>query len=131
MEQQVEKIKKYLRAANFLTSTQIYLKDNYLLERELRVDDIKPRLLGHWGTCPGINFVHAHLNRWIKDHNLDVMYLVGTGHGFPAVQANLFIEGSLGEFYPKAKHTEDGVEYVSKNFSWPYGFPSHSSPVTP
>lgn len=131
MQEKIEKIKKYLRAANFLTATQIYLKDNFLLERELRVEDIKPRLLGHWGTCPGINFVNAHLNRWIIDHDLDVMYVVGTGHGFPGIQSNLFIEGTLSEFYPKAKHSEDGVAYISKNFSWPYGFPSHSSPETP
>ncbi len=131
MQQQIEKIKKYFRATNYLTAIQIYLKDNYLLERELRHSDIKPRLLGHWGTCPGINFVNAHLNRWIKDFDLNVMYIVGTGHGFPAVQANLFIEGTLSKFYPKAKHNEDGVEYISKNFSWPYGFPSHSSPETP
>jgi xylulose-5-phosphate/fructose-6-phosphate phosphoketolase len=131
MQEQVEKIKKYLRAANYLTAAQIYLKDNYLLSRELKHSDIKPRLLGHWGTCPGINFVNAHLNRLIVEHNLNVMYLVGTGHGFPGVQANLFIEGTLEKFYPKAKHNEDGVEYISKNFSWPYGFPSHSSPETP
>lgn len=131
MQQQIEKIKKYFRATNYLTAIQIYLKDNYLLERELRHSDIKPRLLGHWGTCPGINFVNAHLNRWIKDFDLNVMYIVGTGHGFPGVQANLFIEGTLSKFYPKAKHNEDGVEYISKNFSWPYGFPSHSSPETP
>lgn len=131
MQEKIQKIKKYLRAANYLTAIQIYLKDNYLLERELRADDIKPRLLGHWGTCPGINFVNAHLNRLIKENDLDVMYLVGTGHGFPAVQANLFIEGTLNEFYPKAKQSEEGVEYIAKNFSWPYGFPSHSSPVTP
>jgi xylulose-5-phosphate/fructose-6-phosphate phosphoketolase len=130
-KEQIGKIKKYLRAANFLTASQIYLQDNYLLEREIRPEDIKPRLLGHWGTCPGINFVNAHLNRWIKDHDLDVMYVVGTGHGFPGVQANLFLEKTLGEFYPKAKHSEDGIAYISKNFSWPYGFPSHSSPETP
>lgn len=127
----VENINKYLRAANYLTVSQIYLKDNFLLERELRKEDIKPRLLGHWGTCPGINFVNAHLNRWVKDFDLDVMYVVGTGHGFPGVQANLFIEKTLNEFYPKATHNEDGVAYISKNFSWPYGFPSHSSPETP
>lgn len=131
MQENIIKIKKYLRAANFLTATQIYLKDNYLLERELRVEDIKPRLLGHWGTCPGINFVNAHLNRWIIEYNLNVTYLVGTGHGFPAIQANLFMEKTLEEFYPKAKHSPEGIEYISKNFSWPYGFPSHSSPVTP
>jgi len=131
MEQKIENIKKYLRAANYLTTAQIYLKDNYLLERELRKEDIKPRLLGHWGTCPGISFVNAHLNRWIIEHDLDVMYVVGPGHGFPAVQANLFIEKTLNEFYPKAKHSEEGVEYIAKNFSWPYGFPSHSSPETP
>ncbi len=129
--EELEKIKKYFRAANYLTATQIYLQDNYLLDRELRLTDIKPRLLGHWGTCPGISFVNTMLNYLQTQTPQDLMYIVGTGHGFPAVQANLFIEQTLQKFYPKAAHTKEGIEYISKNFSWPYGFPSHSSPETP
>ena len=124
-------IKRYFDAVNYLTVTQIYLKDNYLLKRELRLEDIKPRLLGHWGTCPGISFVYTMLNFWQTQNPRNIMYVVGTGHGFPAIQANLFLEKSLHNFYPKASHTESGIEYISKNFSWPYGFPSHSSPETP
>ena len=131
METSPEALKKYVRAANFLSAAQIYLQDNYLVSRELRPDDIKPRLLGHWGTCPGINFTYAQLNRLIKKNDLDMMFILGPGHGFPALQANLFIEGTLSKFYPEAKHTEEGIEYIAKNFSWPYGFPSHSNPGTP
>lgn len=130
-QEQLDKIKKYFRAANYLTATQIYLQDNYLLERELRLEDIKPRLLGHWGTCPGISFVYTMLNFLQTQTPRELLYLVGTGHGFPAIQANLFLEQTLQNFYPKATHTREGIEYVSKNFSWPYGFPSHSSPETP
>ncbi|MEY4440400.1 MAG: hypothetical protein RLY49_26 [Candidatus Parcubacteria bacterium] len=130
-DEQLGKIQKYFRAANYLTATQIYLKDNYLLERELRLEDIKPRLLGHWGTCPGISFVYTMLNFFQTQNPRDLMYVVGTGHGFPAIQANLFLESTLSNFYPKATHTREGIEYISKNFSWPYGFPSHSSPETP
>ncbi len=129
--EQLEILKKYFRAANYLTATQIYLQDNYLLERELRLSDIKQRLLGHWGTCPGISFVYTMLNFLQTQNPRDLMYIVGTGHGFPAVQANLFLESTLLDFYPKATHTREGIEYISKNFSWPYGFPSHSSPETP
>lgn len=130
-DEQLDKIHKYFRAVNYLTATQIYLKDNYLLERELRLEDIKPRLLGHWGTCPGISFVYTMLNFLQTETTRNLMYIVGTGHGFPAIQANLFLESTLSQFYPKALHTREGIEYVSKNFSWPYGFPSHSSPETP
>jgi xylulose-5-phosphate/fructose-6-phosphate phosphoketolase len=129
--EQIESLKKYFRAANYITASQIYLQDNYLLHRELRSEDIKPRLLGHWGTCPGISFVYTMLNFMQTQKPRDIAYIVGTGHGFPAVQANLFLEKTLQNFYPKAVHTEDGIEYISKNFSWPYGFPSHSSPETP
>jgi xylulose-5-phosphate/fructose-6-phosphate phosphoketolase len=129
--EQLDKLKKYFRAANYLTATQIYLKDNYLLERELRLEDIKPRLLGHWGTCPGISFVYTMLNFLQTQTPRELLYMVGTGHGFPAIQANLFLEKTLQNFYPKATHTREGIEYISKNFSWPYGFPSHSSPETP
>lgn len=130
-DEQLQKIKKYFRAVNYLTATQIYLQDNYLLSRELKLEDIKPRLLGHWGTCPGISFVYTMLNFIQTTQPRDFMYIVGTGHGFPAIQANLFVEGTLQNFYPKASHTPEGIEYISKNFSWPYGFPSHSSPETP
>lgn len=130
-QEQLEKVKKYFRAANYITATQIYLQDNYLLQRELRLSDIKPRLLGHWGTCPGISFVQTMLNFSQTQNPRDLMYVVGIGHGFPAVQANLFLEQTLVEFYPQATHTQEGIEYISKNFSWPYGFPSHSSPETP
>lgn len=130
-EEQLSAIHKYFRAVNYLTAAQIYLKDNYLLERELRLSDIKPRLLGHWGTCPGISFVYTMLNFLQTQTPRNLMYIVGTGHGFPAIQANLFVESTLSQFYPKALHTREGIEYIAKNFSWPYGFPSHSSPETP
>ena len=128
---EVQAIKNYVSAANYLTATQIYLQSNYLLEKPLNSSDIKPTLLGHWGTCPGINFVYAHLNYLIKKHRLSMMFVLGPGHGYPALQANLFMEGTLGKYYPKAKQTLDGIGYISKQFSWPSGFPSHSNPGTP
>ncbi len=124
-------IQKYVRAANYLSAIQIYLQDNFLLERPLSADDIKPRLLGHWGTCPGINFVYAHLNDLIIRHKLNMMFILGPGHGFPALQANLYLEKTLGQYYPEATPDENGIAYIAKNFSWPYGFPSHSSPGAP
>lgn len=130
-QEQLQALQAYFRAANYLTATQIYLRDNFLLLRELRESDIKPRLLGHWGTCPGISFVYTMLNFMQVQEPRDLALLVGTGHGFPAIQANLFLEKTLEQFYPKATHSEDGIEYIAKNFSWPYGFPSHSSPETP
>jgi len=131
MNNTIESIKKHVRAGNYLSVAQIYLQDNFFLERELRPDDIKPRLLGHWGTCPGINFVYANLNALVKKYSTDILFIVGTGHGFPAVQSNLFIEGTLGKYYSQAEQNEKGLAYISKNFSWPYGFPSHSNPETP
>lgn len=131
MDTSIETIKKYVRAANYLSAAQIYLQDNFLLDRKLTFDDIKPRLLGHWGTCPGINFVYANLNAVIQKHNADVMFVLGTGHGFPALQANLYLEGTLGKYYPQATQNLEGLSYIIKNFSWPYGFPSHSSPGAP
>ncbi len=124
-------IKDYVRAANYLSAIQIYLWSNFLLEKPLSSDDIKSRLLGHWGTCPGINFVYAHLNDLIIRHKLDMMFVLGPGHGFPALQANLFLEKTLGQYYPEATQTENGIAYMAKNFSWPYGFPSHSNPGAP
>src|ERR1035437_4311861 len=127
----VEAIKKYVRAANYLTVTQIYLQDNFLLQRKLESKDIKPKLFGHWGTCPGINFVYGNLNYFVKKHNQQAVFVLGPGHGFPALQANLFLEKTLGKYYEKATHSIDGIGYISKMFSWPYGFSSHSSPETP
>jgi len=127
----IDAIKKYVRAANYISAAQIYLKNNYLLEQKLASDDIKPRLLGHWGTCPGINFLYANLNFLIKKHAIDMMFVLGPGHGFPALQANLFMEGTLEKFYSQATPNLEGLGYISSNFSWPYGFPSHSNPGTP
>lgn len=127
----IESIKKYVRAANYLSAGQIFLGDNFLLKRKLKFDDIKPRLLGHWGTSPGINFLYANLNYLIKKHRAEIIFVLGPGHGFAAIQANLFMEGTLNKYYPEATEDESGVGYILKNFSWPYGFPSHSNPGAP
>lgn len=124
-------IEKYLRAANYLTAAQIFLQNNFLLQRDLTFDDIKPRLLGHWGSGPGVNFAYAHLSRMAKTFDQDVMFVLGPGHAFPALQANLFLEGTLGRFYPETTQDTPGIEFLCKQFSWPYGFPSHSNPGTP
>lgn len=124
-------IQEYVRAANYLSVAQLYLRDNFLLKEGLTRDHIKPRLLGHWGTCPGINFVYAHLNYLIKKHDADMMFVLGPGHGFPALQSNLFLEGSLTQFYPEIKRDTAGIGEIARKFSWPYGFPSHSSPTAP
>jgi len=131
MQNEIEKIKKYVRATNYLSVGQIYLQDNFLLQDKLSFDDIKSRLLGHWGTCPGINFVYACLNNLIIKTDAKMMFVLGPGHGFPAIQSNVFLEGTLGKYYKEAKIDEAGISYITKNFSWPYGFPSHSSPMTP
>src|SRR3954465_11429857 len=119
------------RAANFLGAAQIYLRENVLLEVPLRPEHIKPRLLGHWGTVPGINFLYAHLNRLIRAEDADILLVTGPGHGAPANLANLFLEGSLGEFYPELKRDRAGLERLVRGFSWPGGFPSHLTPGTP
>ncbi|MFN3188036.1 MAG: phosphoketolase family protein [Candidatus Paceibacteria bacterium] len=122
---------KYIRATDYLSAAQIYLQSNFLLESPLTPKDIKPRLLGHWGTCPGINFTYAHLNRAIITHDLNMLFVLGPGHGFPAIQSNLFVEGSFTSVYPNIKRTEAGMAEICKRFSWPYGFPSHSNPEAP
>lgn len=131
MEDDFGHIDSFVRAANYLTAAQIFLQSNFLLERELAFDDIKPRLLGHWGSCPGVNFAYAHLSHLVKKHGQDTMFILGPGHAFPGLQASLFLEGTVGEFYPEAKPNLDGISYLCRNFSWPYGFPSHSNPGTP
>lgn len=124
-------LEKFVRATNYLSAAQIYLKDNVLLTEPLKPEHIKPRLLGHWGTCPGINFTYAHLNRAIIAHDVDMMFVLGPGHGFPAVQANLFLEGTLSKYFDKIPHTTAGISHMAKQFSWPYGYPSHSNPEAP
>lgn len=131
MGNNIETIKKYVRATNYLAAAQIYLQDNYLLEAPLTQQAIKSRLLGHWGACPGINFVYAQVNDLIVRHQSSMLFILGGGHGFPALQANLFVEGTLGKYYPDVTQNERGIAYIAKNFSWPYGFPSHSNPGTP
>ncbi|MCX8034818.1 MAG: phosphoketolase family protein [Candidatus Dojkabacteria bacterium] len=130
-KKQIDSLKKYFRAVNYLSAIQIYLKSNFLLERNLTFDDIKPRLLGHWGTCPGINFLYTNINFFIKRTSQKTVLLIGPGHGLPAIQANVYLDGTLGQKYPQAQHNLDGIEFISKLFSWPYGFPSHASPMTP
>lgn len=127
----IEGIKKYVRAVNFLTVSQIYLQDNFLLKRPLSSADIKPKLYGHWGTCPGINFVYANLNYLVKKHKQSAIFVLGPGHGFPALQANLFLEGTLGKYYKQASLDEKGVSFISKSYGWPGGFSSHSNPEAP
>lgn len=126
-----ENMEQFLRAANFLTAAQIFLQDNFLMERELTFDDVKPRLLGHWGSGPGVNLAYAHLNKLIKKYGQEMMFVLGPGHAFPALQANLFMEGTLSKFYPEVQQNYDGIAKICREFSWPYGFPSHSNPGTP
>lgn len=124
-------LKKFVRATNYLSAAQIYLQDNVLLNEPLKPEHIKTRLLGHWGTCPGINFTYAHLNRAIIAHDLEMMFVLGPGHGFPAVQANLFLEGTLTKYFKEITHDTKGMAHMAHQFSWPYGYPSHSNPEAP
>src|ERR1700760_1148312 len=127
----LEKMNAYWRAANYLSVGQIYLKNNPLLERPLSMDDIKPRLLGHWGTTPGLNFIYVHLNRIISKHNINMIYIIGPGHGGPGLVANTYFEGSYTEIYPHVEQSRDGIKRLFRQFSWPYGIPSHVAPETP
>jgi Phosphoketolase len=125
------KMNAYWRAANYLSVGQIYLKDNPLLERPLTLDDVKPRLLGHWGTTPGLNFLYVHWNRLIVERGLNMIYIIGPGHGGPGLVANTFLEGSYSEIYPHIEQNKDGIKRLFRQFSWPYGIPSHVAPETP
>lgn len=124
-------LQKYHRLVNYLGAAELYLKDNFLLERPLDIEDIKKRVLGHWGTVPGLNFIYINLNLLIQRHESNVMLIVGPGHGYPALLANLFVEGSLGKFYPQYVFNKNSWGDLIKNFSWPGGFPSHANPETP
>jgi xylulose-5-phosphate/fructose-6-phosphate phosphoketolase len=129
--EQLEKMHAYWSAANYLSVGQIYLKDNPLLERPLTLEDVKPRLLGHWGTTPGLNFIYTHLNRIITNRDLNMMYIIGPGHGGPGIVANTYLEGSYSEIYPHIELNSDGIKRLFRQFSWPYGIPSHVAPETP
>ncbi len=125
------RIDAYWRAANYLSVGQIYLLDNPLLREPLRPEHIKPRLLGHWGTTPGQNFVYAHLNRVITEYDLEMIYISGPGHGGPAVVANTYLEGTYTEVYPSVTRDEAGLKMLFRQFSFPGGIPSHAAPETP
>jgi xylulose-5-phosphate/fructose-6-phosphate phosphoketolase len=126
-----EIIDAYWRAANYLSVGQIYLYDNPLLEAPLRPEHIKPRLLGHWGTTPGLNFIYAHLNRVIRQRDLNMMYVCGPGHGGPALVANTYLEGTYSELYPNVSQDTMGLRRLFRQFSFPGGIPSHAAPETP
>ena len=127
---EIEKIERRVRFCDYLCVAQLFLQDNFLLERELKFDDIKPRLLGHWGTCHGINVAYANLkNLYGEDPNFS--FVLGPGHGFPALNANLWLDRDLEEVDKKATVDKAGLNYLCKEFSWPDGFPSHASPITP
>ncbi len=127
----MDRIDAYWRAANYLSVGQIYLYDNPLLREPLKPEHIKPRLLGHWGTTPGQNFVYAHLNRIIREYDLDMIYISGPGHGGPAVVANVYLEGTYSEYYPAVTRDELGLRQLFRQFSFPGGIPSHVAPETP
>jgi xylulose-5-phosphate/fructose-6-phosphate phosphoketolase len=127
----LELLDRYWRAANYLSVGQIYLLANPLLSEALKPEHIKPRLLGHWGTTPGLNFIYAHLNRAIRAHDLDVIYICGPGHGGPGMVANTYLEGTYSEIYPDISRDTDGLRKLFRQFSFPGGIPSHAAPETP
>jgi xylulose-5-phosphate/fructose-6-phosphate phosphoketolase len=127
----LQKIHAYWCAANYLSVGQIYLLDNPLLREPLTIEQIKPRLLGHWGTTPGLNFIYAHLNRVIKAQDLDTIYIAGPGHGGPGMVANTYLEGTYSELFPNISQDEAGIKALFKQFSFPGGIPSHAAPETP
>src|SRR6266536_3268793 len=129
--EEVGKMNAYWRAANYLSVGQIYLYNNPLLREPLKLEHVKPRLLGHWGTTPGLNFIYVHLNRLIKLHDLNVIYITGPGHGGPGLVANTYLEGTYSELYPGISQDEQGMKKLFKQFSFPGGIPSHVAPETP
>jgi xylulose-5-phosphate/fructose-6-phosphate phosphoketolase len=130
-EEELRKMHAYWRAANYLSVGQIYLYANPLLQEPLKREHVKPRLLGHWGTTPGLNFIYVHFNRLIKKYDLNVIYVAGPGHGGPGLVANTYLEGTYSEVYPHISQTVDGIRRLFKQFSFPGGIPSHVAPETP
>ena len=129
--EELRKMHAYWRAVNYLSVGQIYLYGNPLLHEPLKIEHIKPRLLGHWGTTPGLNFIYVHFNRLIKKHGLNVIYVTGPGHGGPGLVANTYLEGTYSELYPNISQTDEGLKKLFKQFSFPGGIPSHVAPETP
>src|SRR5688572_6800617 len=129
--EELENIHAYWRAANYLSVGQIYLLDNPLLRTPLTLEHIKPRLLGHWGTTPGLNFIYAHLNRVIKNFDLSMIFMAGPGHGGPALVANTWLEGTYSEVYPNISQDVSGMQKLFKQFSFPGGISSHVGAETP
>src|SRR5688572_20912821 len=129
--EQLSKIDAYWRAANYLSVGQIYLYDNPLLKEPLKKEHVKRRLLGHWGTTPGLNFIYVHMNRVIKEQDVDAIYITGPGHGGPGIVANTYLEGTYSEFYPDIAQNEEGMRGLFKQFSFPGGIPSHVAPEVP
>ncbi len=127
----LKKMDAHWRAANYLSVGQIYLYDNPLLKKPLRKEHVKPRLLGHWGTTPGLNFIYTHLNRVIREHDLNMIYVTGPGHGGPGLVANAWLDGTYSEVYPNISRDEEGMKRLFKQFSFPGGIPSHVAPETP
>jgi len=130
-EEELRRMDAYWRAANYLSVGQIYLLDNPLLREPLRLEHVKPRLLGHWGTTPGLNFIYVHLNRAIRAHDLNMVFIAGPGHGGPALVANVWLEGTYGELYPDVPRNAEGMRKLFRQFSFPGGIPSHVAPETP
>src|SRR6266436_1391580 len=128
---ELRKMHAYWRAANYLSVGQIYLMDNPLLKEPLQLKHVKPRLLGHWGTTSGQNFLYVHLNRVIKEYDLNMLYISGPGHGGPALVANTYLEGTYSELYPNVSQDEAGLKRLFTQFSFPGGIPSHVAPETP
>jgi len=129
--EELQRVHAWWRAANYLAVGQIYLLDNPLLTEPLTLEHVKPRLLGHWGTTPGLNFIYAHLNRVILARDLDVIPIIGPGHGGPALVANTWLEGSYSELYPGIARNAAGMQRLFKQFSFPGGIPSHCAPDVP
>ncbi|MFQ3651753.1 MAG: phosphoketolase, partial [Gemmataceae bacterium] len=129
--EELYKIDAYWRALNYLSVGQIYLLDNPLLREPLRREHIKPRLLGHWGTSPGLNMLCVHLNRIITKYDLNTIYIIGPGHGGPSMIAHAYLEGTYSEYYPHISMDAQGMKRLFKQFSFPGGIPSHVAPETP
>src|ERR1044072_7015711 len=129
--EELQQMNAYWRAANYLSVGQIYLYANELLREPLKLEHVKPRLLGHWGTTPGLNFIYVHCNRAIKKYDLDMIYVGGPGHGGPGIVANTYLEGTYTELYPHIQQNEEGLKQLFKQFSFPGGIPSHVAPETP
>src|SRR5438105_5735504 len=129
--EELRQMDAYWRASNYLSVGQIYLLDNPLLKEPLKREHIKPRLVGHWGTTPGLNFIYVHLNRIINNHDLNMIYIAGPGHGGPALVAHAYMEGTSSEVCPNISQDQEGMKRLFKQFSLPGGIPSHVAPETP